>query len=239
MSNLFEHGTIEILIAGGLDGTITLTELLKHGSYGLGTFTGLDGEVIILDNDVYQVDQTGTVNHITDLNTTLPFASVHTPSDNETSLKLATADFALLNQDFADEKNLKNVFATIKLHGHFGKVKVRVAPKQEKPYPSLLAVTKNQPIFDTENTNGTIIGYYAPELFGNITAAGWHLHFLSDDHQFGGHLLSFTGTDLKGSYEVFDGIEQHFPINNAEFRSHENDLETLKAAIEESEGFKE
>jgi acetolactate decarboxylase len=239
MSNLFEHSTIEVLIAAKLDGTITLTELLKHGNYGLGTFTGLDGEVIILDNDVYQVDQTGTVNHITDMDTTLPFASVHKPSENEQPLTLAKADFTLLNQTFAADKNLKNVFATIKLHGHFNAVKVRVAPKQEKPYPSLLAVTKNQPIFDTENVSGTIIGYYAPELFGNITAAGWHLHFLSDDHQFGGHLLSFVGSQLDGTFEIFDGIEQHFPINDVEFRNHENDLETLKAAIEESEGFQD
>lgn len=239
MSNLFEHGTIEILIAGNLEGTITFEELLKHGSYGLGTLTGLDGEVIILDNDIYQVDQTGTVNHITDMTMKLPFASVHKPSDKEQALRLAKADFALLNQDLAEQLNLKNVFATLKLHGHFNAVKVRVAPKQEKPYPSLLAVTKNQPIFDATDISGTIIGYYAPELFGNITAAGWHLHFLSDDHTFGGHLLSFVATDLDGSYEIFDGLEQHFPIDNMDFRSHENDLATLKASIEESEGFKE
>lgn len=238
MSTLFEHGTIEILIAGNLSGTITFNELLKHGSFGLGTLDGLDGEVIILNNDIYQVDQTGTVNHITDLNTTLPFASVHTPSDEAIDINFNHADFTTLNNSFAETKNLKNVFAAIKLHGHFNNVKVRVAPKQTKPYPSLLAVTKNQPLFDTENVNGTIIGYYAPELFGNVTASGWHLHFLSDDHQFGGHLLSFNGHQIEGTYEIFDSLEQHFPINDTDFRNHENDLASLKAAIEESEGFK-
>lgn len=239
MSTLFEHGTIEILIAGNLEGTITLEELLKHGSYGLGTLDGLDGEVIILNNDVYQADQTGKVNHITDLNVTLPFASVHTPSKNQKEISLTDVDFNILNEDFSNTHNLKNVFATINLHGNFKNVKVRVAPKQEKPYPSLLSVTKNQPIFDTKNVSGTIIGYYAPELFGNVTAAGWHLHFLSDDHEFGGHLLNFNASSLAGNFEIFDNLKQHFPIDNLDFRNHSSDLSTLKSAIEESEGFKE
>ena len=64
MTTLYEHGTLAALMAGNFDGTITVGDLLKHGSMGIGTFTGLDGEVVILNNEVYQAVSSGQVNHI-------------------------------------------------------------------------------------------------------------------------------------------------------------------------------
>ena len=60
ISTLYEHGTLASLMAGNMAGTITLEDLLKHGSTGIGTFDGLDGEVIILDGEVYQAVSDGT-----------------------------------------------------------------------------------------------------------------------------------------------------------------------------------
>lgn len=234
-STLYEHGTLAMLMAGDMEGSITVTELLKHGDTGIGTLAGLDGEVIILNGEVYQADETGNVNHITDPTTTLPFASVHF-MDSDKAIDFETCSFDVLTHKLVPLENLQNVFASVKLHGNFSHVKVRVAPKQYPPYPSLLSVTENQPIFETDNVSGTIVGYYSPELFAGVTAAGWHLHFLSDDHEFGGHLLDFDGTNIKGELQVFANLEQHFPINNQAFRDHNADLSTLKADIAKSEG---
>ena len=90
------------LMAGNMAGTITLADLLKHGSTGIGTFDGLDGEVIILDGEVYQAVSDGTVNHVTDSQAKMPFASVHTPADLE-ELKLADVDFNALNGKFVQQ----------------------------------------------------------------------------------------------------------------------------------------
>lgn len=235
MNVLYEHGTLAMLMAKNLAGTITLKDLLKHGSCGLGTFEGLDGEVMILDNQVYQADSTGQVHHITDMTTTLPFASVHFPKDKQ-PVSLTKVDFDLLNKDFVAQHQLQNVFAALRLHGTLSDVLIRIAPKQKRPYPSLLEVAQGQPTFPRQNISGTIFGYYAPEAFGSITAAGWHLHFLSDDHQYEGHLLSFAAAQLMGDYEVFDQLDQHFPVNNKEFRQSDVDLASLREGIAKSEG---
>lgn len=222
-------------MAGNFDGTITVGDLLKHGSTGIGTFTGLDGEVIILDNEVYQAVSSGKVNHITDMQATMPFASVHFPQQGQ-QVDLTDVDFAKLNNDFEQAHQLSNVFAALKLKGKFDHVKIRIAPKQAKPYPTLLQVAQHQPEFTADNLSGTILGYYAPEIFGTITAAGWHLHFISDDRQFAGHLLAFNAPQLTGDFEVFDNLEQHLPIDNQEFRKSTVDMSTLREGIAKSEG---
>lgn len=235
MNTLYEHGTLAMLMAKNLAGTITLEDLLKHGNCGLGTFEGLDGEVMILDGEVYQAESSGKVNHITDMQTTLPFASVHFPKDLHDA-SLQNVNFDLLNGPFVHERKLQNVFAALRLHGTLQDVLIRIAPKQERPYPSLLEVAKGQPTFPRKNMSGTIFGYYAPESFGSITAAGWHLHFLSDDHQYEGHLLSFNAQSMTGNYEIFDQLDQHFPVNNKEFRESDVDVKSLREGIAKSEG---
>lgn len=235
ISTLYEHGTLASLMAGNMAGTITLEDLLKHGSTGIGTFDGLDGEVIILDGEVYQAVSDGTVNHVTDRQAKMPFASVHTPADLE-KLKLTDVDFNALNGKFVRQHELKNVFAALRLTGKFSHVKVRIAPKQEEPYPSLLKVAQGQPTFTRDDVDGTIIGYYAPEIFGSVTADGWHLHFISDDRQFAGHLLEFTAPALTGDLQIFDTLEQHLPIADQSFRQGEVDMATLRDSIAQSEG---
>lgn len=222
-------------MAGNFAGTITVGDLLKHGSTGIGTFDGLDGEVVILDNEVYQAVASGRVNHITDRDATMPFAAVHFPQKLQ-PLTLTDVDFAQVNHDLVAARRLGNVFAFLELHGTFARVKTRIAPKQEPPYPTLLAVAQHQPEFSTTNITGTILGYYAPAIFGTITAAGWHLHFISDDRQFAGHLLDFAAPQLTGSLEVLDTLEQHLPIENRAFRESTVDMRTLRAGIAKSEG---
>lgn len=222
-------------MAGNMAGTITLGDLLKHGSRGIGTFDGLDGEVVILDGEVYQAVSSGQVNHITDLTAKMPFASVHEPGDLQ-PLDLAEVNFASLNGGFVKQHELSNVFAALHLQGTFTHVKVRIAPKQTAPYPSLLEVAKGQPTFTRDNVTGTIIGYYAPEIFGSVTAAGWHLHFISDDRQFAGHLLEFNAPKLSGDLQIFDSLDQHFPITDQAFRQGSVDLATVRDSIAQSEG---
>ena len=37
---LYQHGTLGTLMAGLLDGTMEMNEILKHGDLGIGTLTG-------------------------------------------------------------------------------------------------------------------------------------------------------------------------------------------------------
>ena len=68
---LFQSAPINALLNGVMNDNFTVGEITKHGSFGLGTFNGVDGEMIVLDGKVYRVDSKGNV--------TLPGKLVRTP----------------------------------------------------------------------------------------------------------------------------------------------------------------
>lgn len=75
-NQLYQHGTLALLVPGLLEGTTTIGELLTHGDTGIGTGEGLDGELIILDGVAYKVGQSGVAERVPD-DFTMPFANVH------------------------------------------------------------------------------------------------------------------------------------------------------------------
>lgn len=54
---LYQHGTLGTLMAGLLEGTATINEVLEHGNLGIATLTGSDGEVIFLDGKAYHANE--------------------------------------------------------------------------------------------------------------------------------------------------------------------------------------
>ncbi|AUI72548.1 acetolactate decarboxylase [Companilactobacillus alimentarius] len=217
MSNtnvLYQHGTLALLVPGLLDGTITMKELLTHGDTGIGTGEGLDGELIILDGTPYQVDSTGSVN-IVKGDFTLPFANIHYGNYHK-----------LLSVENISQKELEkrilaqtsiNTFFSIKVHGTFKDVKTRAVKKSHKPYDTLAKTAEAQSVFDRQEVSGTVLSYFSPTVFDGAAVAGFHHHFISDKHDFGGHLLSL-GT-VSGDVEIqqFDTLEQHLPVKNQDY----------------------
>ena len=66
-------------------------------------------------------------------------------------------------------------------------------------------------------------------------AAGFHLHFISDNHKFEGHVLDF---DLaQGKVELMELAEfrQHFPTEMREYLANEIHLDDIAKDIEEAE----
>lgn len=56
---LFQTSTVQALLEGAFDGDVTLGEVLEHGDLGLGTLEGLDGELIVLDGQVWKAHSMG------------------------------------------------------------------------------------------------------------------------------------------------------------------------------------
>lgn len=71
----YQTSMMSALIAGLYEGDFTIGQLLEHGNFGIGTFDDLDGEMIVLGDEVYQLTSTGDV-HLVDKAMTTPFASV-------------------------------------------------------------------------------------------------------------------------------------------------------------------
>ena len=55
------EGTLGMLVPGLFEGTMTVADLLKHGDWGIGTASGLDGEMILLDHVPYLAQSNGEI----------------------------------------------------------------------------------------------------------------------------------------------------------------------------------
>ena len=185
---LFQTSTIGALLEGVYDGDLTFRQLERYGDFGLGTLNGLDGEVIGLDGQFYQIDASGEVHVISDTAKT-PFAAV-TFFDADKSLRLLErSDWQDLQAFVRTMMPSNNLMYAIKVEGFFRYVKTRSVPRQSKPYPRLAEVVKHQPTFKFRNVRGTLAGFWLPEYLQGVNVPGFHLHFLTDDHTGGGHLL--------------------------------------------------
>lgn len=214
---LTQVSTIDALLAGVYDGHLSLNELLKHGDFGIGTFNGLDGEMLLLDGKIYQVKADGKV-YTPSLDTTTPFAAV-TNFEKEKSFPLESGiNFKNLKKLIDIEAANKNVFCGIKIKGKFAKMKTRSVPAQIKPYPPLVEVTKNQPVFNIEDVSGTIVGFRCPAYVKGINVPGYHLHFISDDLKQGGHILEFISENGEISLDIYNKFFLILPENNEAFQ---------------------
>ena len=83
----YQVSTISSLLAGGYDGATTIGEMLRHGNFGLGTFNGVDGEMIVLDGQVYRATVDGRA-HLVDPSDLTPFAVV-VPFQPQSSMAVA------------------------------------------------------------------------------------------------------------------------------------------------------
>ncbi|MFO7818115.1 MAG: acetolactate decarboxylase [Desulfovibrionales bacterium] len=186
----FQTSTIDALLAGVYDGDMSCRELLRHGDFGIGTFQGLDGEMVLVNGNIYQIKADGKV-YRPDLALKTPFATVCEFVPDHTLTVNQGADYNALKELIDSSLPNQNLFYAIKITGKFRSMKTRSVPGQEKPYPPLKAVTKNQPEFSMRDISGTIVGFRCPPYVKGINVPGYHLHFISRDRETGGHVLGF------------------------------------------------
>ncbi len=213
-NTLMQVSTIDALLAGAYDGQMTLGELKTHGNFGLGTFDALEGEMIVIDNTIYQARTDGSVRIMPDSAAT-PFAAVvNFDADQTTLLSEPLTDEALQTQIDQLAPN-QNLFVAIRFNGTFPSMKVRSVPKQNKPYPPLSDVVKQQAVFNYTNLTGTVLGFRCPAFVKGINVPSYHLHFISDNRKLGGHILDFNTT---GGTLQLDTCNQFFMV----LTDHEN-----------------
>ena len=187
---LYQTSTIDALLEGVYDGDISFKTMKEYGDFGIGTFNGLDGEMITIDGDIYQVKADGIVYAVQD-STMTPFAAVtYFDVDEEITINETMSQQEL--KDNLDELMInKNIIYAFRIDATFDYMKTRSVPKQSRPYPRLVEVAKNQPTFEFNDTKGTIIGFWLPEYIDGINVPGYHFHFISEDRTAGGHVLEF------------------------------------------------
>ena len=195
-SQAYQTSTITALLAGDYDGDLTCGELLEHGDFGLGTFDGLDGEMIVLDGVVYRARLNGDIEVVDDAEET-PFAVVTFFEEWGFGFgPLAPADMDDLKKSLAGMMSDSQKPHAFHIRGTFETLLTRSVPKQSKPYPPLTEAIKGQQEREHTNIKGTIVGFYFPKWAAGANVAGYHFHFISDDKTVGGHVLAMYATSL-------------------------------------------
>lgn len=230
---LYQHGTLGTLMAGLLEGTATINELLEHGDSGLATLTGSNGEVIFLNGEAFHANEHKEFKKLNGDEMT-PYATI-TRFEADKSYQTADKDSEKVLNEVKEHMLSDNIFSAVKISGTFKKMHVRMMPKQEPPYTRLIDSARRQPEETREDIKGTIIGFFTPELFHGIGSAGFHIHFANDDRNFGGHVLDFEVDDVTVEIQNFETFEQHFPVNNKTFTETEIDYADVDAEIREAE----
>lgn len=215
---LFQVSTLGAIQEGVYDGVASLKEMKLHGDFGIGTYDGLDGEMVYLDGIFYQIKADGRVYMIDDAVKT-PFAVITKFNADKKMAIGEPLDYRQLQELILSQLPTKNIIYAVKITGDFKYVKTRSVPRQSKPYPRLVEVTNKQPTFEMKNIKGTIMGYWLPEYLSGINMAGYHFHFLTDDKKGGGHLLEIqlTGGTLEIDYSF--GIKLILPEQSDFFKT--------------------
>jgi acetolactate decarboxylase len=186
--SIFQVSTFHALKLGKYDGKTTFEELKKHGDFGIGTVNGLDGEVVALSGEFFQIKADGKVYSIAGQEKT-PFAVVtYFKPDKRLSLPRVSGMNELQAALDRMLPATDGIFA-IKIAGEFKYVKVRSVPRQEKPYPGLADALKHQTEFELKNVRGALVGFRFPSYMDGVNVPGYHFHFITADKKAGGHTL--------------------------------------------------
>jgi acetolactate decarboxylase len=144
----YQVSTISSLLAGGYDGDTTVGQMLRHGDFGLGTFNGVDGEMMVLDGRVYRATVDGRTHLVASTELT-PFAVV-VPFRPHTSMPVGTGESLDQFEAALDALpySASRVLA-VRVDSRFQAVQIRSEPKQSPPYRPLVEVIKTQQVVHT------------------------------------------------------------------------------------------
>jgi acetolactate decarboxylase len=197
---LFQTSTINALLEGVYDGDMPVATLRQHGDFGLGTLNGLDGEMVQVDGQFFQVRSDGKVRSVPD-EARVPFADTTFFDADRTVTVEKPLSFKAMATYVDTLLPSRNIFYAIRIEGTFRYVKTRSVPRQAKPYPRLTEVIKTQPTFEFYNQRGVMVGFWTPSYAASLNVPGYHFHFLTADRTRGGHVLDCTLGQVKISID--------------------------------------
>ena len=204
---LNQFGPVHSLVEGNYDGVFTFKQLFQYGDFGLGTFDHINGELVVLDGQFFQITSNGLVHEVLS-ETTSPFASIHFFQKDDTLLLSQINDLSSLKSALWDSLDSTLVYG-IKIPVLCSTITLRSPKAQHKPYPDLKTVIDQQAVFHHQNLRGTLVGYFSPAFFSGVLVNDVHLHFISDDHRIGGHVLNVSFDDAIADIDRLSEIRVH------------------------------
>jgi acetolactate decarboxylase len=206
---VLQAGTIAALMDGHYDGDVRVGDLLARADLGIGTIQHLDGELVIVDGEAWIVHADGSVEAVppetkTPFVVACRFVAAHSRHTSE------PLSFAALCQVLDDLAPPDEPVVAVRVDGHFRDLRLRSVHAQHPPYPPLREVVAHQTEWTVVEATGTVVGFRFPDASSGIEVPGYHLHFLSADRAYGGHVLGLTLVD--GDLDVDGEHDLHVEV---------------------------
>ena len=188
--------------------------LLANGDFGLGTFEHLDGEMVVLDGNIYQVhgDQVhadGNVQLRQD-DFRVPFAVVSRFQPDESFDVPVLSSLKDLARVCDGHRESDNLFYALRVDSTFDRMHTR-AVKATSEGTGLATAAQVQPEFHFENIVGTLVCVWSPSYSSSFSIPGYHFHFISQDRSKGGHVLDCSAKALRGQIQVLSEYDVRLP----------------------------
>ncbi len=211
---LVQFSLITALAAGDYSHGASLRDVRTNGDFGLGTFDQLDGEMILLDGELFQVRANGEVRTVGPEGST-PFAVVTFFEEDGRIENLNAESLESLDGHLDEALPRRNSPYALRIDGDFDQLTLRSVPAQQSPFPPLVDVVKTQAVWESRNVRGTLVGLRCPAWIGTLNVPGYHWHFISDDRLVGGHVLGcrFAGGLLR--FDECTSVLIHIPQSEA------------------------
>jgi acetolactate decarboxylase len=205
-------GVYADLAQGNYEGFFAITNLHRYGDHGLGTFHGLDGEMIMYSGVIYRAEASGAL-AVAPISNQTPFAVV-TFFDADRMFDVEKMDQPLFKRALDMRRKQHRTPMAIQVQGLYKSLTIRSVPKQEMPWRTL-DVTLNEDARQMVLTNvtGTMVGYYFPDYLSVLHPGGYHLHFIDETRQVGGHVLDFTIAHARISIDASPRLQVFLPVN--------------------------
>lgn len=207
---LVQFSLISALASGDYSDGAPLSQVLAGGDFGIGTFDRLDGELIVLEGKIYQALADGAVRSA-DMAGSTPFAAVTFFNEDGRIENLTAATLEDLDAQLDRQLPRANSPYAIRIDADLRELTLRSVPSQVPPFPPLVEVVKQQSTWKRNNVRGTLIGFRCPTWVGTLNVSGYHWHFLSEDRQFGGHVLGCEFRDGLTRYDECESVLIQIP----------------------------
>ena len=219
---------INAIVEGLYETNTTMADLKAKGDFGIGTFNDIDGELVLLDGIIYQLDVDGNAHPVSDDQKT-PFACA-CPFE-PISEEAVEGDYSHeeFNSFLLSLLPSQNMLYAIRVDGHFKSARTRSMPRTQN-YTPLVEATASQVESTFTDVDGTLVGFYTPGFLPSVNVPGFHFHFLSADRSRGGHLLESHLLSGTVAIQFYRRLDLNLPLTldylGAEFkRNAEKDIE--------------
>jgi len=209
--HLTQVGTYDYLTQPNFEGLAVIREVLTNESIGLGTFTNLDGELVMIGGTVFQVKPDGTPRPAA-ADATTPFlqavkfrpdVSIPIPPGTECANLIPLINSAARSNDG---------IVAVRVRGTFTDLTTRSVTADPPPYQPLATTVAEQTVFPLGKKRAALVGFRQGDDALGLGQPGLHLHGMTSDRSAGGHVLTCTaGDDVQLSIQHIRQVRVNTP----------------------------